>query len=202
MRRRSGHPPGPWAAAVAAVLLMGVLLGCGGEAGAGGDRSSPARTRLVVGFVYVGSVRDHGYNEAAYNGSRAVQRAFPDARILQAEDVPESAEAERVMQRMIDQGARIIFPTSFGHLEPALRVAARNPTVTFLHQGGLRQRRTWGRTSRRSGRRSMRPGRRPDSRRAATGWGLSQRFRSRSRCCRSTPSSWGHGRSTPTRARA
>jgi basic membrane protein A len=38
---------------------------------------------------------------------------------------------------MIDRGATIIFPTSFGHLESALQVAARNPSVTFLHQGGL-----------------------------------------------------------------
>lgn len=137
MPGRSGRRSGPWATAVAAALFVGVLLGCGGDAGAGGEGSSSARPRLVVGFVYVGSVRDHGYNEAAYDGSLALQRAFPAARILQAQHVPESGAAERVMQRMIDQGARIVFPTSFGHLEPALRVAARNPKVTFLHQGGL-----------------------------------------------------------------
>jgi basic membrane protein A and related proteins len=115
------------------VLLAACLLaGCGGD-----DARPTARARLVVGFVYVGSVRDHGYNEAAYRGSLAVERAFPGARVLQAQDVPESAAAAPVMQRMIDHGATIIFPTSFGHLEPALQVAARNPGVTFLHQGGL-----------------------------------------------------------------
>jgi len=42
------------------------------------------------------------------------------------------------MEKMIDDGATMIFPTSFGHLDPALNVAKRHPDVTFLHQGGLK----------------------------------------------------------------
>jgi basic membrane protein A len=52
--------------------------------------------------------------------------------------VPENAEAERVMEQMIRQGAKIIFPTSYGHLDPAINVAAKYPDVIFLHQGGLK----------------------------------------------------------------
>lgn len=120
---------------VAAVLAVGII-GCGGDGDAANDSSSSAEAS-VVGFLYVGSVSDHGYNEAAYRGSLALKRAFPRMRLLQAQHVPEAPAAEGVMQRMIDRGATIIFPTSFGHLEAALRVAARNPKVTFLHQGGL-----------------------------------------------------------------
>ena len=65
------------------------------------------------------------------------EEAFPDATVLQAENVPETAEAEAVMQDMIDQGADIIFATSYGHLEFAQNVAEKNPDVTFVHQGGL-----------------------------------------------------------------
>ena len=35
--------------------------------------------------------------------------------MLRSENVPETAEAERVMEEMIRQGAKIIFPTSYGH---------------------------------------------------------------------------------------
>lgn len=125
-----------WCVVVA--LLAGTLGGCGGGSpGTEAHVRTAASSKLVIGFLYVGSVHDHGYNQAAHDGALAVQRAFPDATILQAENVPESPAAEQVMLRMIDEGASIIFPTSFGHLEPALKVAARNPSITFLHQGGL-----------------------------------------------------------------
>ncbi|MBI3958019.1 MAG: BMP family ABC transporter substrate-binding protein [Chloroflexi bacterium] len=90
----------------------------------------------AIGFLYVGPCDDFGYNQAACAGADAVGAAFPDMEILEAENVPENQEAERVMETMIRQGAKIIFPTSYGHLDPALEVAKRHPDVVFLHQGG------------------------------------------------------------------
>jgi len=136
-RRRAGVAVALLAGALLAGALLVGALGCGATDAAPGAQGPTTRTSLVIGFLYVGSVHDRGYNEAAYEGSLAVRRAFPDAQIIQAENVPESPAAERVMLRMIDRGASIIFATSFGHLEPALTVAARHPSVTFLHQGGL-----------------------------------------------------------------
>jgi basic membrane lipoprotein Med (substrate-binding protein (PBP1-ABC) superfamily) len=118
-------------AAVAAVVLM--LVGSGASA-----KSSPKQKQLTIGFIFVGSEHDYGYNQAAYEGSLAVQKAFPNAKILRAENVPETAEVERVMEKMISDGATILFPTSFGYLDPALNVAKRHPDVTFFHQGGLK----------------------------------------------------------------
>ncbi|QMV45013.1 BMP family ABC transporter substrate-binding protein [Cohnella cholangitidis] len=92
----------------------------------------------AVGFIFVGTKDDYGYNQAAYLGSVAVEKAYPDLKVLRAENVPETAEAERVMEQMIKDGAKIIFPTSYGHLEPALNVAKRHPEVVFFHQGGLK----------------------------------------------------------------
>jgi simple sugar transport system substrate-binding protein/basic membrane protein A len=60
-----------------------------------------------------------------------------DIELLQAENVPETAESEQVMQNMIDEGADLIFATSYGHLEFAANLAASNPDVVFVHQGGL-----------------------------------------------------------------
>ena len=115
-------------------LVLVSLVLAAGIAGSVHGATNP----LTVGFIYVGPKNDYGYNQAAYQGSLAVEKAFPNAKILQAENVPETSEAERVMEKMIDDGASIMFPTSFGHLDPALNVAKRHPDVIFLHQGGLK----------------------------------------------------------------
>jgi basic membrane protein A len=119
---------------LALLLLVAVMLAACGSSGDASSKDQQAK----IGFLYVGSKNDFGYNQAAYQGSEAVKQAFPDAKVFEAENVPETAEAERVMEKMISDGATIIFPTSFGHLQPAMNVARRHPNVTFLHQGGLK----------------------------------------------------------------
>lgn len=94
---------------------------------------------LIVGAIYVGSVNDAGYNQAMKEGLEEMKKNIPGLKLLEAENVPEGAEAERVIENMIQQGATLIFPTSFGHMEPALNVAERHPDVTFMHAGGWMQ---------------------------------------------------------------
>jgi simple sugar transport system substrate-binding protein/basic membrane protein A len=43
------------------------------------------------------------------------------------------------MERMIDDGATIIFATSYGHLDPALKVAEAHPDVVVVQQGNFIQ---------------------------------------------------------------
>lgn len=105
----------------------------------GGDTSSseaPGKDSPAVGFIMVGPKDDFGYNQAVYEGAMAVEEAYPDLEVLTAENVPETDEAARVMEGMIDDGAKIIFATSFGHLDAALSVAEENPDVVVVHQGG------------------------------------------------------------------
>ncbi|RKN79242.1 BMP family ABC transporter substrate-binding protein [Paenibacillus ginsengarvi] len=90
-----------------------------------------------VGFLFVGGFDDFGYNQAAYLGSIAVEKAFPDVDVIRAENVPESAEVERKIEEMIRSGAKIIFPTSYGYLPFVLNVAKKHPDIIFYHQGGL-----------------------------------------------------------------
>ncbi len=136
-------------ALTALVLLSLVLVACaapgptspGAAAANPGDQaasSTPGVGGSAIGFIFVGPRDDYGYNQAAYLGSEAVAQAFPELEILRAENVPENQEAERVMENMIRNGARIMFPTSYGHLDPALEVAKRHPEVIFEHQGGLK----------------------------------------------------------------
>lgn len=111
------------------------LSACGGSSDSSSDASASGEGP-TIGFLYVGPKNDFGYNQAAYEGSLAVKKAIPSVKLLQAENVPETSEASRVMEKMIKDGATTIFATSYGHLEPALEVAAKHPEVTFEHQGG------------------------------------------------------------------
>ena len=124
---------------LASVVALGTSLlvaACSPAAPAPGGGSSGPTT---VGFLFVGPKDDYGYNQAAYLGSVEMEKKLGSAvKVLRAENVPETEEAERVMEGMIAQGAKVIFPTSYGHLDPALNVAKRHPDVTFIHQGGLK----------------------------------------------------------------
>jgi simple sugar transport system substrate-binding protein len=54
------------------------------------------------------------------------------------EQVPESADAERVFRDMAGQGAQLIFGTTFGYMEPMLKVAADHPNIKFEHATGYK----------------------------------------------------------------
>lgn len=107
--------------------------------GGGGATTAgpPGKDSKAVGFIFVGPKDDFGYNQAAYEGSQAVVKAFPDLKVLTAENVPETDEAARVMEGMINKGAKILFATSYGHLDAALKVAAAHPDVVVVQQGNL-----------------------------------------------------------------
>ncbi|MGO8797753.1 MAG: BMP family ABC transporter substrate-binding protein [Roseiarcus sp.] len=103
-----------------------------------------AATGLTVGAIYVGSVNDYGYNRAMHDGLMAMKDAVPGLVVLEAENVPESAEAARVMEGMIQQGAKLIFATSFGHQQFAFDLAKKHPDVVFEHAGGWMQAANFG----------------------------------------------------------
>jgi basic membrane lipoprotein Med (substrate-binding protein (PBP1-ABC) superfamily) len=104
--------------------------------GPSGSLARAEEPRLTIGAIYVGSVNDYGYNRSFHDALTQVARELPGVKLLEAENVPESAEAERIMEGMIQQGAKLIFATSFGHQEPAVRVARRHRDVYFEHAGG------------------------------------------------------------------
>src|SRR4051794_20597572 len=99
--------------------------------------AAPGTGGKAIGFIFVGPKDDFGYNQAAYEGSQEVAKAFPDLKVLTAENVPEDDNATRVMESMISNGAKIIFATSYGHLDPALKVAAAHPDVVVVQQGNI-----------------------------------------------------------------
>src|SRR5436190_22625229 len=93
-----------------------------------------AGSKLKVGFIFVGSEKDLGYNQAAYEGSQYLAKQHPELDILYAENIPETAQVQAVEEQMIQQGAKIIFATSYGYADPTMATAAKHPEVIFLHQ--------------------------------------------------------------------
>lgn len=123
-------------------VLLWVLLCAGALSSCSGKKNSTTvetQKPVGIGFIFVGARDDYGYNQAAYKGSIAVEEAFGDrVKVYRSENVPETSEASRVLEQMIQVGGTVMFPTSYGHLDPALDVAANTKDVVFFHQGGLK----------------------------------------------------------------
>ena len=111
-----------------------------GAAGSLGLLSPLARAQkpLTVGVIYVGPRDDYGYNQAHAQAAAEVKK-MPGVKVVKEENVPETAAVQKTMSGMIQQdGASLLFPTSFGYFDPhILAVAPKYPDVRFSHCGGL-----------------------------------------------------------------
>ncbi|HZE90889.1 MAG TPA: BMP family ABC transporter substrate-binding protein [Rhizobacter sp.] len=95
---------------------------------------------LKVAFAYLGPAGDHGWTYAHDQARKAVEKEFGDKIVTSfVENVPESADAERVFRDMATQGNTLIFGTSFGYMEPMLKVAADFKDAKFEHATGFKQ---------------------------------------------------------------
>ena len=104
-----------------------------------GAAKPPILGPLKVGFVYVSPVGDAGWTYQHNLGRLAMEQALGDKVFTTVvENVAEGPDAERVMRDLAARGHHLIFATSFGYLEPALRVAADFPGVMFEHMGGYK----------------------------------------------------------------
>jgi len=128
-----------------------MLVGCGKkeEPAAAAPASAPVAAApapaasaapLKVAFAYLGPAGDHGWTYAHDQAVKAVQKEFGDKIVVSTvENVPESADAERVFRDMATQGNTLIFATSFGYMEPMLKVAADFKDAKFEHATGFKQ---------------------------------------------------------------
>lgn len=116
-----------------AFAISGITLsGCAAPTpeGEGGKNAT------TVGIVMTGSSHDAGYNEAVADAAAQVKK-MDGVSVITAEQVPETNAVTDTMQQMADQGAKIIFATSYGYFKYALEFAKKHPDVTVLHQGGF-----------------------------------------------------------------
>ena len=95
--------------------------------------------KLKVGFVYIGPVGDHGWTYMHDQGRQAVEKAYGDkVEVTYMESVKYGPDAERAIRGLANEGMDIIFATSFGYMEPMLKVAKEFPNIKFEHATGYK----------------------------------------------------------------
>jgi basic membrane protein A and related proteins len=111
-----------------AALTLGSALGV----------RSAAAADTTIGFIYVGSRDDYGYNQAHAQGAAALKK-LPGLKVVEEEKVPETDAVEKTIESMINlDGATLLFPTSFGYYNPhMIKIANKYPKLRFEHCGGL-----------------------------------------------------------------
>ena len=132
-----------WLRTAALTAVAAALLSACGQKETPAPTAAPAPAAkpdpLKIAFAYVGPVGDGGWTFAHDNARKAIEKEFGDRVVTSfVEKVPESADAERVIRDMAGQGNKLIFGTTFGYMEPMLKVAADNPNVRFEHATGYK----------------------------------------------------------------
>ncbi len=103
-------------------------------------RSAAAAEPLGIGFVYVGPVEDFGWTHAHDVGRKAVEEELGEqVKTTFVESVKEGPDSERVIAELASKGNKLIFTTSFGYMNPTLKVAKRFPDVFFEHATGYKR---------------------------------------------------------------
>jgi len=135
-----------------ALVLSVLLAACGDsgtqekqEAAPAAETTAPAAKApeastdkdMKVGFVYVSPIGDAGYS-FAHDKGRLVVEQMPGVTTSYVESVPEGADSERVILNMARKGYKIIFTTSYGYMDPTLKVAQQFPDTVFMHCSGYK----------------------------------------------------------------
>jgi basic membrane protein A len=99
-----------------------------------------AADKLKVGFIYLGPVGDFGWTYQHEVGRQALVKAFGDKiETTYLENVNEGPDAERAIEQLARAGNKLIFTTSFGYMEPTLKVAKKYPKAFFEHATGFKR---------------------------------------------------------------
>ena len=111
-----------------AILVAPSLLG-----------ATPPAAPIKVGFIYVGPVGDAGWTYQHDVARKQMEAAFKGKVSTQfVENVAEGPDSERVIRTMAQGGAKVIFATSFGYMNPTMNVAKQFPDVVFVHATGYK----------------------------------------------------------------
>ena len=125
-------------------VAAAMLVGCGKKPEAEAPAPAPAAAApkaepMKIAFIYVGPVSDGGWTFAHDNARKALEKEFGDKIVTSfVESVPESADAEAAFREKASQGNKMIFGTTFGYMEPMLKVAPEFKDVKFEHATGYK----------------------------------------------------------------
>lgn len=119
-------------ASAAPAASVGADVSAAAASGAAGDATR-------VAFVYVGPIGDAGWTWAHDQGRLALEQNLPNVETVYQESVPETAaDAERVIREFAQGGAKVVFTTSFGYMDPTINVAKDFPDTVFIHISGYK----------------------------------------------------------------
>jgi len=116
-----------WVCLFLVIFLVGSLTATGA-----------AQQKLKAGFIYVGPIGDFGWTNAHDRGRRLAEKNVPGLETVYVESVPEG-QAEPFIDKLVQQGAKVIFTTSFGFMDGTLAAAKRYPSVIFAHASGFKR---------------------------------------------------------------
>ncbi len=116
---------------VAATAALSIAFALGSAA--------QAQEKFKVGFVNVGPKTDGGWTQGHWTGVQQLQEALGDQiEVTFLENIPEGPDAERAIEGLVQAGNQLIFTTSFGFMDPTIKVAAKYPDVKFEHATGFK----------------------------------------------------------------
>ena len=102
--------------------------------------SASAADKLKVGFIYLGPIGDLGWTYQHELARQAMVNEFGDkVETTFLENVSEGPDSERSIEQLVRAGNKLIFTTSFGYMEPTLKVAKKYPNVHFEHATGYKR---------------------------------------------------------------
>lgn len=113
------------------ILAIAVIIGAMAVPGV-------AQGKLKAGFIYVGPIGDFGWTHAHDQARKIAQKQLPWLETLYIESVQES-QAEPFIDKLVGQGAKVIFTTSFGFMDGTLAAAKRYPNQIFAHASGFKR---------------------------------------------------------------
>lgn len=116
-------------------------VGCASVAALGLVAVAPTASAapLKVAYVYVSPIGDAGWTFQHDQGRKQMEKALAGKVTTKyVENVPEGADAERVIRKLAQEGNELIFTTSFGYMNPTEKVAKEFPKVKFMHATGYK----------------------------------------------------------------
>jgi basic membrane protein A len=117
------------------IATMAVMLTAGASL-----FGASAADKLKVGFIYLGPIGDLGWTYQHELARQALVKEFGDKiETTYLENVSEGPDSERSIEQLARAGNKLIFTTSFGYMEPTLKVARKYPNVHFEHATGYKR---------------------------------------------------------------
>ena len=102
--------------------------------------SSTAQPATKAAWIYMSPITEAGWTYQHELARQQVNKQFGNrVQTTHVANVPEGPDAERVLRDLASQGNQIIFTTSFGYMEPAMKVARDFPNVKFEVLTGLKR---------------------------------------------------------------